>query len=141
MGWLNPDEQKALKKKYKINIAYVCNSCNLPILDTPFVDPKGGYHSWPKHLPNSCRNFLTREPKRTYHYKCGHDIFSKSGRKRKLYADISRAADRILKRISKKKRQGYWTKEKLFHHYQAKLSEKIIKKALTLLRKEKRIRK
>lgn len=141
MGWLTPEEQKVIRRKYNVDAAYICDHCKLPIMDAPLVDVEGGYHKWPKNIPKTCKHFLSREPKITYHTKpCGLELFNKTARKNRFYQDIATAADRILHRISKPKPKGYWTKEKLFDHYKKKLELKIIKKALTLLRKEKKIR-
>ena len=141
MGWLTVEQQKEIRRKYKVDAAYLCDHCKLPIFDAPLVDVNGGFYKWPKHLPNTCRHFLSREPKVTYHTKpCGLQLFNKTARKNKFFQDVAVAADRILQRISKQKPKGYWTKEKVFSHYQNKLEPKIIKKALTLLRKEKKIR-
>jgi hypothetical protein len=142
MGSLTPEEQKKIKKKYKVIAFYVCDHCHLPILDAPLVDVKGGYHSWPKTLPQGCRHFMSRQPKLTYHTKpCGIELFSKKGRKEKFDLDVVKAADRILKRISKKQPKGYWTKERIFKRYKELIPVKVIKKALSLLRKEKKVKK
>jgi hypothetical protein len=142
MGWLNPVERKAVKKKYKVRAYYICDHCKLPILDAPLVDPKGGYHPWPKRMAREARTLMSRDPKITYHTKpCGIELFSKSGRKQKLYEDVTKAADRILIRLKKRKSKGYWTKERLQKHYKDTFDKKIFKKAMSLLRKEKKIRK
>lgn len=142
MGWLNVEERKAAKRKYKVDAAYICDHCRLPILDAPLVDTKGGYHHRPKNLSQSAKTLIGREPKITYHTKpCGIELFSKKGRKDKLSADIVKVADRLLIRISKRKPKGYWTKERIFKRYKKLIPDKLIKKALSLLRKEKKIKK
>src|SRR5580698_1795662 len=142
MGWLNPDERKEIKRKYKVLAFYLCDHCHLPILDAPLIDPKSDYHPWPKRMDRAARTLMSREPKITYHTKpCGIVLFNKEGRKRKFNEDVVKAADRILSRISKRKKRGYWTKERLQHHYQKTIDKKIFRKAMTLLRKEKKIRK
>ena len=130
MGWLNEEERRAVKKKFKVRALYICNNCQLPILGPPVVDPKGGYHPWSKSIPKVCRNFMGRNPKITYCLKCSES---------RLYFQIDNAIDSILEKIRKKPKSGYWTKEKI--QSKLKLEKKVLGKALKALKRDKLVKK
>jgi hypothetical protein len=119
---------------------YICDLCNKPIIDAPVVDPKAGYHPWPAQLPENARQLSARQPRVTYHVECAKQVFKHMKREKRykhVPSDVRAAADRIFKRIKKKK----YTLEKLALRYKRKIKLDIIKKALRVLRREEKIRK
>lgn len=132
MGWLNIEERAAFKRKYGVEITYLCNHCNHPIWDIPWIDPRGGYHKFPKQLPKNVRPLTSREPKVTYHFKpCGQQIL---GKKMKI-SRSQKAMNTVLTRLLKRpKPMGYWTKEKLIEKLKGILQKRTIKKAVRELR-------
>lgn len=139
MGWLTPEEQQLVKRRYGIETAYICNGCGYPIIGAPVIDPKGGYHPWPDKLPITCRPFLSRNPKVTYHLKSCSSVVKGTRREekaRKKYEDILQAMKQILELLQKKS----YTKERLVEKL-APTSSKIVGRALRELKKEKKIKK
>lgn len=144
MGWLSPEEQRATKKKYGATCFYQCDACKLPIPPGMLyqIDPKGGYHPWPKSLPKGCRSFMSRQPKVTYHIKgteC-HEIRT-GKRTRKIQKKLMlQAAEYILDKIEAKP-QVQWTKERCIRRMTKKFEAKIAIKAMKFIRKEQLVKK
>lgn len=144
MGWLNEEQQRATKKKYKVRCLYECDYCHLPIPPGVLyeVDPKGGYYPWPKTMPKNCQPFNSRQPKVTYHVggECGDTRKGKNKRKQ-LKKLIIQAAEYILDKIEANAKKK-WTKERCISKLSSKgYDEKVVKKAMRFIRKEKLVRK
>jgi len=144
MGWLIPEKQKEIKRKYKVECTYECDFCHLPIPPGALmeIDPKGGYHPWPKTVPVAVRTFRGREPKVTYHVGGDCEDMRKGRKKRKFFKkQMLQAAERILDKIEYKPKIK-WAKERCIKYLKKKgYEEKVITKALRFIRKEKLIKK
>lgn len=144
MGWLTYEQQRKIKKKYKVHCYYECNFCNLPIPPGALfeIDPKGGYFPWPKNKPINCRSFTAREPKVTYHIGGDCEDMRKGRNKRKLFKkQILQASEYILDKIEENKKKC-WTKERCIRRIKKKgYSDKVAIKAMRFIRKEKLVKK
>ncbi|SRR6266436_379051 len=150
MGWLNLEERRKVKKKFKVQALYMCDHCNkpIPIWDFPVIEVKSGYHPWPDGVPDAVKPLSAREPKVTYHlHPCNDELCGKRPMRfkyfkpyLKLRRNVRRSVKSIMRRLRHKPKLGYWTKKKLLqklsHH-----EEGAVKRAIKFLRKEKQIRK
>lgn len=83
MGWLDKRHQRKVRRKYHVRARYLCDFCKRPISqdEMPLIDTKHGYFPWPDRTPITCRSFLSREPKVTYHLDCD---YTRRGKKRPM---------------------------------------------------------
>src|SRR6266478_3539693 len=131
MGWLSIDEQKRVRKKYKMYSLYKCNHCGRPIsiLELAIINPKGGYYSWQsKGTPRNCRTFMTKEPKVTYHQECNNERLGITKKIKKLKEKYMAKKE---KKADKKKKGKRGKKEK-----SVKADSKVMKAVLSLISKK-----
>lgn len=131
MGWLTPDEQQAMRRRFRVDIHYVCDYCQKPILGVCVIDPKGGYYPWPQKTMSNVKPLTGREPKITYHpTPCNEYIVGK-----RVPSRPSMAIYCLLLQKPKKR----WTRRKLVRKF-AKLFDKAkVLKGIRILRKKKLI--
>ena len=163
MGWLTPEEQLEVKKKYHMLALYKCDYCGNPIsiLEMPVIDPKKGYHKWNKdRTPQGCRSFHTREPKVTYHQGYCNDerLGRKHKQKEKYMSKKDKKSKKKVKKVAKKVVKGdpkvmkaivkiielkpnHYAKRRLVKKLSEKFEKPDIRAALTALWNEKTTRK
>ena len=131
MGWLTPEEQIEVRKKFRMVANYMCDYCGMPIsiAEMPVINPKGGYHKWDgQRSPKSCRSFHSREPKETYHQGYCND--ERLGKKHKKEKYMSKK-DKKSKKESKKSKKSVKKEKKM-----PKGNPKVMKAIVSMVEKK-----
>lgn len=117
MGWLDPEEQKEVRKKFHMIAQYMCDTCERPIsiLEMPVVDPKKGYHKWNrKRSPRNCRSFHGKNPRITYHQgECDRTPFGikKYKKQQKYLKKLKQQGEDMSKKSKSSKKENKKSKK------------------------------